>query len=53
MNAKNLIIDNGGDRETIEALDELLPKFQCVSALTLIVESVNSVDGSALVITSK
>ena len=53
MNAENLIIYNGSDWEAVEALDELLPQLESVSALALIVEAIDSVDGAALVITSE
>lgn len=53
MNAENFIIDNSSNGETVEALDEFLPELESVSALTLIVKSINSVDGAALVVTSE
>ena len=53
MDAKNLIVDNSSNWETIEALDKLFPQLQRVSALALVIESVDPIDGSALVVASE
>mmetsp|Transcript_48084 Transcript_48084/g.150882 ORF Transcript_48084/g.150882 Transcript_48084/m.150882 type:complete len:121 (+) Transcript_48084:457-819(+) len=45
MYAKNLIINNRSDRETIENHIERFPKLQAVAALTFVIESVDSIDG--------
>ena len=53
MHAEDLLINDGSDRETVETVSESFPQLDVVSSLALIVEPVNSVDGSALVVTSK
>ena len=44
VNAENFVVDNGSYWEAIEALNELFPKLKTISALALIVETVNSVN---------
>ena len=53
MHAEDFIVDKGGDGQAIEAVCEDFPQFDSMSALTFIVESVNTVDGGTLVITSQ
>lgn len=53
MDAEDLVIDNSSDREAVEALNELLPEFQRVATLALIVESINTIDGAAFVVSSE
>jgi hypothetical protein len=53
MNAENLIIDNSSDREAIETLNELLPELQTVSSFALVIKSIYSVNGAALMISSQ
>ena len=53
MHAENLVIDQGSDGHAVEHVLELLPDSDAVAALALIVESVNTVDLSALVVTSE
>ena len=53
VNAENFVVHDGCHWETVEALDELLPKFKAVASLAFVVESVNSVDGPALVVASQ
>jgi hypothetical protein len=53
MYTKYFFVDNSGHRKTIEAICEGLPKFDIVTALALIVEAINSVDGSALMVPSQ
>ena len=53
MNAEDLVVDDCGYWEAIEALNELLPQFQSISSFALVVESINSVDGAAFVIASQ
>lgn len=50
MTAEDLLIDDGGNRQTIEAVCESLPQFNVESAFALIVEAVDAVDGSTLVV---
>jgi len=53
MHAENLLVDDGGDWQTVEAIGESLPQFDVVSALAFVVETVDSVDGGALVVSSE
>lgn len=50
MNAEDLVVDDGSDWEAVEAMDELFPELERISSFALIVESVNPVDGPALVV---
>ena len=51
VHGKNLLVDNSGDGKTIEAVGEGLPQLDVVATLALVVEAVDAVDGSALVVT--
>lgn len=53
MHAEDLLVDDCGDGKAVEAIGESLPKLDVVSSLALIVEAVNSVNGGALVVSSK
>ena len=53
MHTENLLIDDCSDGKAIEAIGESLPEFNVVSSLALIIETINSVDRSALVVASK
>lgn len=53
MNTEDLVVHNGCHREAIKALDELLPQFQGVPSLALIVETVYPVNRTALVVTAQ
>ena len=52
MHAEDFIIDDGGNGQAIESVCESFPEFDVVSSLAFVVKAVNSVDGSALVISS-
>lgn len=43
MAAEDLFVNNGGYRQTVEAICESLPQFDIVSALALIVEACRKV----------
>ena len=53
MNAEDLVVNYGSDWEAVEAMDELFPELQRISSFALIIESVNPVDGPALVVSSQ
>ena len=53
VHAKNLFINDGSNREAVKAVSKSLPQLDVVSSLALVVESVDSVDWSTLVISSK
>ena len=51
MYAENLVLDDGGEGQTIKDVDKHLPRFGGQSTLTLIVEAVHLGDISRLVVT--
>ena len=53
MHGENLLVNDGGNGEAVEAVGEGLPELDVVSALALIVESINTVDRGALVVTAE
>jgi len=53
VHAEDLVIDEGGDGETVEAVGEYLPEANAESALALVVEAVDSVNGGTLVVSSE
>lgn len=53
MHSEDLLVDNGGNRQAVEAIGKGLPELDVVSALALIVESVDTVDRRAFVVTTE
>jgi hypothetical protein len=53
VHGEDLLIDDGGDGQAVEAVRKGLPQLDVVSTFALIVEAVDSVDGSALVVASQ
>lgn len=53
MHGKNLLVDDGCNGQTVEAIGKSLPQLDIVSPLALIVEAINSVDGCTLVVPSQ
>ena len=53
MDTEYFIIDDSSHREAVEALNKLFPQLQRVSTFALIVETVNSIDGTTLVISAQ
>lgn len=53
MHCENLLVNDGRNRQAVEAVGESLPQLNVVPPLALIVETVDAVDGSALVVTAK
>jgi len=53
MHAQNLLINNCGNWQTVEAICEWFPEFDVVSSLTFIIEAVDSVDAGTLMVTSQ
>lgn len=53
MHGEDLLINDGGNGETVEAVGESLPKLDVVSALALIVETVDTVDRGTLVVSTQ
>ena len=50
VHGENLLVDDSGDGKAVEAVGEGLPELDVVPALALIVETVNTVNGGALVV---
>jgi len=53
MHAENLFVNDGCNWEAVETVGESLPKFDVVTSLALIIEAIDSVDGSTLMVPSK
>ena len=53
MHTKDLFVHNGGHRQAVEAVGESLPELNVVTALALVVESIDAVDARALVVSTK
>ena len=53
MHAEDLLVNQGGDREAVEALCECFPQADVVPPLALVVETVDSIDGGALVVAAE
>jgi len=53
VHTKYLFVNDSGYWETVETVGESLPKFDTVSSFAFVIESVDSINGSALVIASK
>lgn len=53
MHGEDLLINDGGNGETVEAVGESLPELDVVSALALIVETVDTVDRGTLVVSTQ
>ncbi len=44
MHGEDLLVNDGGNRQAIEAVCECFPQLDIVSPLALVVEAVNAVD---------
>mmetsp|Transcript_59058 Transcript_59058/g.156806 ORF Transcript_59058/g.156806 Transcript_59058/m.156806 type:complete len:200 (+) Transcript_59058:690-1289(+) len=53
MDAEDLVINDGSNGKAVENHVECLPQLEGVTTLALVVETVNSVDGRALVVATK
>ena len=53
MHAENFLVDEGGNGEAIEDVAKDAPESDRVSAFALVVETVDAIDLSALVIASQ
>jgi hypothetical protein len=53
VHAQDLLINDCGNRETVEAISEGFPQFNVVASLALVVKSIDSVDWCALVVSSQ
>lgn len=52
MHSEDLLIDDGSNGQAVKAVGESLPQLDVVPPLALIIEAVDAVDGSALVVAS-
>ena len=53
MHAENFVVDKGCDRHAVEDILKLLPHANGVAALAFVVEAIDAVDLSALVVTAQ
>lgn len=53
MHGENLLVDDSSNWQAVEAVGEGLPQLDVVAALALIVETVDAVDGGALVVATE
>jgi hypothetical protein len=53
VHGEDLLINDGGDGQAVEAVGKCLPQLDVVASLALIVESVDAVDGRALVVAAQ
>jgi hypothetical protein len=53
MHAEDFFVNDGGNRHAVEAVRESFPELDAVSSLAFVVKTINSVDGSALVVSTQ
>jgi len=53
MHGEDLLINDSGNWQAIEAIRKCLPQLDVVTSLALIIETVDSVDGSTFMISSQ
>lgn len=53
MHGEDLLVDDGGNGQAVEAVGKCLPQLDVVASLALIVETVDTVDGCTLVVTAE
>lgn len=53
MHGEDLLINDGGNRQAVEAVGECFPQLDVVPSLALVVETIDTVDGGALVVASQ
>lgn len=53
VHGEDLLVDDSGDGKAVEAVGEGLPQLNVVTALALVVEAVDSVDGGTLVVATE
>jgi len=53
VHGEDLLVNNGRDRQAVEAVGESLPQLDVVSSLALIVETIDTVDGGTFVVTTQ
>ena len=53
VHAEDLLVDDGGNGQAVEAVGERLPQLDVVPPLALVVKAVNAVDGRAFVVAAQ
>lgn len=53
MHGENLLVDDSGDGKAVEAIGKGLPELNVIATLALVVEAIDTVDRSTLVVTSQ
>ena len=53
MHCENLLVNNGGNGQTIEAVRECLPQLDVIAPLAFIIEAIDAVDRCAFVVPAK
>jgi hypothetical protein len=53
VHGEDLLVDDGGNGQAVEAVGEGLPQLDVVAALALVIEAVYAVDGGALVVAAQ
>lgn len=51
MHGEDLLVNDGGNGQAVEAIGKCLPQLDVVATLALVVKAVDAVDGRALVVT--
>lgn len=53
VHGEDLLINDSRDRQTVEAVRKCLPQFDVITTLALVIETVDTVDGSALMVSTQ
>jgi hypothetical protein len=53
VHGENLLVNDGRDGKAVEAVGESLPQLDVVTALALVIESINTVDRGTLVVSTQ
>ena len=53
MHAEDLLVDKSCDGKAVETIGESLPKFNVIAALAFIIESINTINGGALMVSTE
>lgn len=53
MHGEDLLVNDGGNGQAVEAVGKCLPQLDVVASLALIVETVDAVDGGTLVVAAQ
>lgn len=53
MHGENLLVNDGSNGKTIEAIGESLPELDVIPPLALVVEAIDAVDGCTFMVSAK